>query len=54
MECSARSIRFSASNPPAGFDGRLWSLSGGGGLGVRISDFQMLAGMFVRANKNIN
>ena len=33
VECSARSIRFAASNKPAGFDGKLWFLSGGGGGG---------------------
>ena len=31
VECSTQLIRFSASNEPAGFDGKLWSLSGGGG-----------------------
>ena len=29
MECSERSIRFSASSEPMGFDRKLWSLSGG-------------------------
>ena len=33
MECSARSIRFSASSELVGFDGKLWSLSAGGGGG---------------------
>ena len=31
MECSERSIRFSASSEPVRFDGKLCSLSGGGG-----------------------
>ena len=47
---------FSASNEPTGFDGRLWSAATGGGEGGRepsndesvlISDFQMLAGMYM-------
>ena len=47
MECSTQSIRLTASNEPAGFDGRR---RGGGGCycneeGVSISDFQMLADM---------
>ena len=48
VECSTQLIWFSASNEPEGFDGKLWSLSGGGGgndENVLISDFQMLAGM---------
>ena len=47
--------RFSASNEPMGFDGKLWSARDGGGEGgegwsndesALISNWQMLAGMY--------